>query len=247
MAIGILDSGLGGYSIYQALHNAYPKASFIFLADQKNAPFGTKTKDELLAITILNIEWFIHKDIKTIVIACNTISSTIMPELRQHFPTLTLISIVEPTVKSLKEHQNINILVCATLATTQSRAYEYQINRLFPNSHVINHALSDLVMKLENLESDLDIEVYLIKELSQYTDQVDTCLLACTHYPIVSHLFKQILNCEVLDSRNPMIEYFIDQAMDLGFSSCYTSLSSTHANHQVEVLFDIEESFIEVK
>ncbi|MEI7668205.1 MAG: glutamate racemase, partial [Erysipelotrichaceae bacterium] len=89
MAIGILDSGLGGYSIYQALHNAYPKASFVFLADQKNAPFGTKTKEALLEITIININWFIQQDIKMIVIACNTISSTIMPKLRLHFPSIT--------------------------------------------------------------------------------------------------------------------------------------------------------------
>jgi glutamate racemase len=246
MAIGILDSGLGGYSIYQALHNAYPKASFVFLADQKNAPFGTKTKEALLKITIENIHWFIKQDITMIVIACNTISSTIMPELRDNFPSITLISIVEPTVKMLSNHHHKSILVCATLATTLSKTYETQIKQLLPNCQVYGQALSDLVMKLEDLESEKSIETYLIQELNQYRNNVDTCVLACTHYPIVSHLFKLVLNCEILDSRKPMVDYFKDISMDVGDSFCYTSLSSQHANHQVEVLFVTKEGFLEV-
>ncbi len=247
MTIGIIDSGLGGYSIYHALHKAYPKASFHFLADQKNAPYGNKTAEEIKEIAKKNIAWFKSKDIHEIVIACNTMNAVALDSLKLEFPEIKFYDVVYPTVKQLEAYQLKRILVVATRLTIQSNIYAKTIQTLFPDINVKSVALPDLVQKIEGLCSHLEITEYIQFMLNEDDLKCDGLILACTHYPIVNDAFSSLFHQKIMDSIKAMVEIFKDKVLDEGESRCFTTKDPIYAKHQVNQLFRINEDFSKIE
>lgn len=241
MTIGILDSGLGGYSIYHSLRAAYPQASFLFLADQKNAPFGDKTKAEIFEIACDAIEWFKTQDIKEILIACNTISAQVLSSIIPLYPELTLHGIIDPTVQQLNTQHFNNILVVATQGTILSKAYPKKLTKLLPESNVIGLALPQLVLQIEGLATQENVDAYLKEMCALYQNKIDALVLACTHYPLVQSSFERLFNVPIFDSVQPVIDLFSTQALQKGSCNVYTTKDPDYMAKQLKTLFNTEE------
>ena len=118
--IGIFDSGIGGTSIFKEIHRLLPNESIIYLADSKNAPYGDKSKDEIIALSIKNTELLLNKNCKIIVVACNTATTNAIKTLRKKYPNTPFIGI-EPAIKPAALNSNTKtIRILATKGTLSS-------------------------------------------------------------------------------------------------------------------------------
>lgn len=247
MTIGIIDSGLGGYSILHALHRAYPNAAFHFLADQKNAPYGNKTALEIQDIATKNIHWFLNNGIHEIVIACNTMNAVALPVLKERFPDVAFHEVVEPTVQQIP-NETKSVLVVATKLTIQSKIYTKALRKRFPMMKIHASVLPELVSMVEGMRSQEDMQIYIEKELKQESLNVDAMILGCTHYPIARPAFNQVFKQNIYDSIQVMVNYFKDKNMGQGETKCFTTKDANYAHIQVKELFqsDVEFTKIEV-
>ncbi len=247
MTIGIIDSGLGGYSIYHALHQAYPKASFHFLADQRNAPYGNKTSEEIKTIATKNIAWFESNGIHEVVIACNTLNAVALEHLKMTFPKIQFYDIVYPTVKQMDLLNIKSVLVVATRLAIQSNIYANTIHQLYPNLNVRSVALPELVTLIEGLSPQEQMTSYLQNCLNQEDLNQDALILGCTHYPLAMNAFKETYAHQMLDSIEVMVKQFKHKNLQEGESRCFTTKDSDFAKHQVAELFHINEEFTKIE
>lgn len=241
MTIGILDSGLGGYSVYHALRAAYPHASFLFLADQANAPFGDKSKAAIFKIACDAIEWFKAQGITEILVACNTISALVLDEITPRYPELKITGIIDLTLTQLQPGYD-KILVVATQGTIHSQAYPTKIKSRFPKSQGLGKALPQLVIQLEGLAPHSEIESYLRSNLESYQGQVQAVILACTHYPLMRATFEALLQVPVYDSEKPILDLFKNRHLESGSSRVMTTKDPSYMAKQIKTLFKTEES-----
>ncbi len=247
MTIGIIDSGLGGYSIFHALHQAYPNAAFHFLADQKNAPYGNKKALEIQTIATKNIQWFLNQGIQEIVIACNTMNAVALPVLKERFPSVIFHEVVEPTIEQIPADTK-SILVVATKLTIQSEIYTKALRQRFPMMKVHGTILPELVSMVEGMRSQADMQAYIEQELSHESLNADAMILACTHYPLARPAFNQIFKQNIYDSIQVMVNQFKDKTLIEGEAKCFTTKDAIYAHIQVKELFqsDVEFTKIEV-
>ena len=243
MTIGILDSGLGGYSVYHALRAAYPHASFLFLADQANAPFGDKTKEAIFDIAGDAIEWFKARGISEILIACNTISALVVEELIPLYPELKITGIIDPTIRQISAHHD-TILVAATQGTTNSEAYPRKISALLKDTQGIGVALPKLVIQLEGLAPKSEIDAYLESVLSPYKNKVQAVILACTHYPLARATIEKILGVKSYDSETPIVKLFENRVLEEGPCQVMTTKDPAFMANKIKILFDTEENVV---
>lgn len=239
-SIGIIDSGLGGYTIYEALRDAFPEVSFTFIADQRNSPFGSKTHEELKAIGIYLIEELVSRDIYDVIVACNTISSTVLDELETLYPDVNFYGVIQMTAESLRpKHKTVVIL--ATEATIQSHAYQKVILEKNPTAWVDEVAAPELVNLIEGLAYDEDIDEY-VGELLMTRNKVDALIMGCTHFPIVSENIGKFTDAQLITSIEPMI-HLIDSLEDkpIGQSRVYTTYDPFRLQHQIKTLFNRDE------
>lgn len=234
-AIGILDSGLGGYTIFNALHHAYPNASFVFLADQANAPYGDKSRDEIRTIAINAIAWFEAQGISEVVVACNTISAQVLPEIKPFFPAMTLTGIIELTAHQEAVLSAKSVAVIATTGTTRTSAYPTTITAISPESDVESIALPQLVPLIEGLAERQEIESYLRPLIEPLKAEV--LVLACTHYPLVAETLQRYFKGTLVDSIPPIVALFADRVLPQGTCRVYTTKNPDYLKHQIEVLF----------
>lgn len=227
--LGVLDSGIGGLNIAKNLHKK-TDLDIVFLADQKNLPYGDKSKEEMQKILSENINWFLNKNINNILLACNT-ASTYIDYLREKFPSVTIDSIIEITSKKIKEEDNIMIL--ATKRTVASKEFSRHLN----NSPDYL-ALGGLAKLIENNNKE-DIEDYL-KEKLKGLSKDKKYLLACTHYPIVKDIFKKVLGAEPIDSINAVVDHY-KEAKGEKKLKVYTSSNLKKLRDQIENIFKLKE------
>lgn len=246
MAIGIIDSGLGGYRIYHALHTHYPQAAFVFLADQKNAPYGNKQPHEILTIARKNMAWFKAQGITTIVIACNTINAVALSSLRVEFPELTFIDVIAPTLDALSSSPIKRWLVVATQLTVQSKMYERELLKRHPDAQVRAVALPQLVSLIEGLADADALTQNLKATLSQEDLAQEGLILGCTHYPLAKANFKAVFKGEIHDSEQAMVNALETVKKDEGLSICVTTGDADFAQTQVKALFHQDQGFSKV-
>ncbi len=183
--IAIIDSGVGGISVLRELISIMPNENYIYFGDSLNAPYGSKTRDEVLNLTRQNLEMLKAFGIKALVVACNTATSAAVRVLREEYPTLVIVGI-EPAVKPpAMELDHPRVLVMATPLTLSEQKFLKLVERYADREEVIPlpcHRLAELIES-----GDLDgheIEIYLCELLDPYKDQsIDAVVLGCTHYP----------------------------------------------------------------
>ena len=197
-AIGLFDSGIGGTSIWKEINRVLPNEDTIYLSDSKNAPYGQKSKDEILHICKKNTEFLIAKGCKIIVVACNTATTNSIDYLRANYP-VPFIGI-EPAIKPaalLSKTGAIGIL--ATKGTLSSKLFAKTTEEHSKNVTTVEQVGDGIVTLIEdgNLHSTKMTEL-LMKYLTPMQQfQIDHLVLGCTHYPYLIPQIKTILGNDV--------------------------------------------------
>lgn len=201
--IGIFDSGIGGLSIWKEIKTLLPNENTIYLADSKHAPYGQRSKQEIIDLCIKNTELLIDKGCKIIVVACNTATTNAIQILRNKFD-IPFIGI-EPAIKpaGLKTKTN-TIGILATLGTLNSALFAESSKKYMEGVRVIEQVAEGLVTLIEDgfIESK-KMNSLLNSFIQPMLEQnIDCLVLGCTHYPFLIPQIKEIVgdNIEVIDS-----------------------------------------------
>jgi glutamate racemase len=199
--IGIIDSGVGGLSIASKLIEKLPNESIIYIADSKNCPYGNKSAKQIFKLTQIMVDVLLKKNIKLLVIACNTITVTSIGKLRKAYPDLPIVGIVPVIKTAVEKTKNNKIGIFSTVTTAKSQYQKDLINK-FANGHeVINIGSENLVALIEKLDLRSTNQV-LKKELKIFqTANIDVLALGCSHFPLIRDQIQQILpKILILDS-----------------------------------------------
>ena len=200
--IGIFDSGIGGTTILNELRNLLPSESFIYYADSKNNPYGEKSDEELFKIVSDVVNILLSKNVKLIVIACNTATTRCIKLLREKYPYMIFVG-TEPAIKVACDNDYKNTLVMATPGTINSeRTHELVIKNQKKDQNITLLPCDGLANAIENNNNDL-IDKLLKKLLSQYFDKnIDSIVLGCTHYPLIKDKIQSLFPNAVLIDGN---------------------------------------------
>jgi glutamate racemase len=200
-AIGFFDSGVGGLTVLREVIRRLPDESTIYIGDNARAPYGPRSDDEVRRFSTQCLDELAARDVKAIVVACNTSSAVALPQLRLRYD-VPLLGVVRPgaTAAALAT-RNRRVGVIATIATVRSRAYFQAIKEEDPFVEVIEHATPDLVPLVEagRLDGPLveDVVRNSLEPLTSGGHQIDTLLLGCTHYPLLAPVIRAAVGADV--------------------------------------------------
>lgn len=200
--IGIFDSGIGGTSIWREIHRLMPYEKTIYLADSKNAPYGHKSKEEIIALCIKNTDLLLSMGCKIIVVACNTATTNAIKEMREKYE-VPFIGI-EPAIKpAANNSQTQTIGILATKGTLSSELFSSAVSK-FQNTKIIEQVGHGLVQLIEGgaMESP-EMDKLLHEYLSPMIEvNIDYLVLGCSHYPYLIPQIKKILpdHIKIIDS-----------------------------------------------
>lgn len=187
--IGVFDSGIGGLTVLKELRKLLPNESFIYYADSKNNPYGEKSDEELMKIVTNIVDYLISKDVKLIVIACNTATTRCINRLRKLYPNMIFVG-TEPAIKVACDKNFKNTLVMATPGTVKSeRVRELITSNKRENQNITLLSCKGLADAIESNDKKR-IDSVLHNLLDDYKNKnIDSIVLGCTHYP---HIKKNI-------------------------------------------------------
>lgn len=205
--IGIFDSGVGGLTVYRALHKRLPNERFIYLGDTARVPYGTKSMATVERYAIENSQFLASRGIKMLVVACNTASALALPKIREKIG-LDVVGVIGPggrkAVQMTREKQHSKIGVIATEATVASNAYYEAIRRASDTAEVMQAACPLFVPLAEenwvNEPETYSIAAKYLADLNEF--RPDVLVLGCTHYPILRSVIQQTVgeNVKLVDS-----------------------------------------------
>jgi len=191
--IGIFDSGSGGLTVLKAVRDTLPSADVLYFGDIKNAPYGDRSREELAELTVQAIRLLHERGAHNLVSACNSVSASLALSLFDAFDLSQdqLIEMVGPTVACFKGSPD-RVLVCATSATVRSDIYQSAFRMIGKDITAV--AIPELAGAIERGEVVESVESLIYNAfhgvpLSDY----DTLVLACTHYPLVTDIFKKVV------------------------------------------------------
>ena len=196
--IGVFDSGLGGLTAAETLEQLLPSESIIYFGDSRNAPYGTRTRAELLALATANAEFLRSFDCKAILVACGTVSSNVLGELSGRFPGLPFFGVLDaPCAAAARLTRSGRIAVAATEATVRSGAFARRLRALRPDAAIFSKPCQSLVAMAEagHFAADDPLARAAVEaELAELRAQEpDVLLLACTHFPLFRDAIAQYM------------------------------------------------------
>ena len=202
--IGVFDSGIGGLTVVKRIASTLPQENIIYFGDTARVPYGSKSNSTVIEYALQDAKFLINKNVKAIVVACNTVSSIALKELRNNF-NVPIIGMIEPGAKSaVKETKNGLIGVIGTRATINNKAYSKEINIIEPDIKVFEKPCPLFVPLAEegwvNHKATYEIAEEYLKELRDL--KIDTLVLGCTHYPILAKVIQEVIgeNVKLIDS-----------------------------------------------
>ena len=195
LPIGIFDSGVGGLTVYKALHERLPNERFVYLGDTARVPYGTKSLATVERYAVENSKFLEALGIKMLVVACNTASALALPAIRRAV-NVEVVGVIEPGARAaVRETPNKRIGVIATEATVQSHAYRQAISAIDRSAEVIEQACPLFVSLAEEGWSDTpvarDVAVQYLSNLNAET--LGALVLGCTHYPILRKVIADVV------------------------------------------------------
>jgi len=201
--IGIFDSGVGGLNIYKEIHKLLPDENILYLADSKNAPYGEKSKEEIIQISVKNTEYLLSRGCKIIVVACNTASTNAVQYLREKFDVPFIR--VQPAIKPAALNSKTKVVgILATKGTLKSELLLETSQRFAQGVEVVEQVGEGLVSMIENGKMySAEMDLLLNKHLRPMLEKnIDFLVLGCTNYPLLTPQIKSIVGDKVtvLDS-----------------------------------------------
>lgn len=205
--VGIFDSGVGGLTVYRALHDRLPNEHFVYLGDTARVPYGTKSLATVERYAVENSAFLVSRGIKLLIVACNTASALALPEIREHIG-IDVVGVIGPggrkAVEMAREHGTPRIGVIATEATVASNAYVDAIRRASVSAEVLQLACPLFVPLAEEgwtHESEtISIAAKYLARMKEFAP--DALVLGCTHYPILRDVIQRTVgeNVTLIDS-----------------------------------------------
>lgn len=199
--IGVFDSGYGGLTVLKEVVATLPQYDYLYLGDNARAPYGNRSFDTVYRYTLQSVEWLLGQGCPLIILACNTASAKALRTIQQkHLQSLApharVLGVIRPTTEVIGSYSKTgSIGILATTGTVQSGSYVLEIEKAFPQLKVAQEACPMWVPLIENGEhqsagADYFIQKHL-KSLLSAAPNVDTLLLACTHYPLLKSKIEQ--------------------------------------------------------
>lgn len=201
--IGLFDSGVGGISVLKQAIRLMPNEDFIYYGDSKNAPYGTREVDEVKQLSFNAIDFLIDKDVKAVVVACNTATSAAIDDLRKQYNKIPVIGI-EPALKPAVElNRKGKILIMATPMTLSESKFNSQMKKYESQAKIEPLPCAGLVELIEEgiFEGEIVAE-FLYEKLKQYlVEDIAAIVLGCTHYPFIKKELVKLTegNVPILD------------------------------------------------
>ncbi len=202
--IGVFDSGIGGLTVVKRISSNLPTEDIVYFGDTARVPYGSKSNSTVIEYSVQDAKFLINKNVKAIVVACNTSSSVALDDLRKIF-NVPVIGMIEPGSRAaLKTTKNGRIGVIGTRATVGNNAYSNQIKKFNADVKVFEKACPLFVPLAEEgwikHKATYDIAEEYLKELRE--KEIDTLVLGCTHYPILSEVIQDVIgnNVNLIDS-----------------------------------------------
>ena len=213
LPIGIFDSGVGGLTVYRALHEHLPNERFVYLGDTARVPYGTKSLATVERYAVENAQFLAARGIKLLVVACNTASALALPAIRKSLK-LDVVGVIGPGARAAVAAESTEemrtrprsqhpasqrrIGVIATESTVQSGAYTAAINKADPEAEVIERACPLFVPLAEEGWADQDVARTVAETyLRDLHSRIDTLVLGCTHYPILKEVIQESVGKDV--------------------------------------------------
>lgn len=199
--IGVFDSGYGGLTILKQIRKRLPDYDFLYLGDNARAPYGPHSFDVVYRYTLEAVEALFARGCSLVILACNTASAKALRTIQQRdLPHIDasrrVLGVIRPTVEAVGElTRSRHVGVLATTGTINSNSYALEIQKLFPDICVSGLACPMWVPLVENNEYDSPGADYFVKDrldaILRHDPQIDTLILACTHYPLLLNKIKQ--------------------------------------------------------
>ncbi len=199
-AIAVFDSGVGGISVLKEMIRQMPGETFLYFGDSANAPYGTKPVQKVRELTLQAAQMLLGRNVKALVVACNTATAAAIDLLRQTWPD-TIIVGIEPAVKVAADRFPAGkVGVLATPVTLQEEKFLH-LTQMFPQMQVFPIPLPGLVERIESGAPEEEMEAFLAPILAPYANQLDAAVLGCTHYPFAAGVISRLLgaNTQILD------------------------------------------------
>lgn len=197
--IGVFDSGVGGLSVLRELIALMPNENYIFFGDSKHAPYGVKPLEEVQRLTCADAAYLVEKDVKALVVACNTATSAAIQILRRKYTKIPVIGI-EPALKpAVLAGEHPRVLVMATPMTLREEKFRRLMKEHETEAEILPLPCPGLVEFVERGELEgARLEQFLVELFAEYMEHpVDCVVLGCTHYPFVKKMIQKVLGAQV--------------------------------------------------
>jgi glutamate racemase len=257
--IGVFDSGYGGLTVLRELVNRLPEYDYLYLGDNARSPYGSRGFETVYHYTLQCVTWLLNQGCPLVIVACNTASAKALRTIQQKdlsrlHPTARVLGVIRPTTEVIGKYtQSNSIGILATNGTVQSNSYLIELEKFFPGLNIEQEACPMWVPLVENNEhgnegADYFVEKHINNILSRNKD-IDTLLLACTHYPLLKEKIEKHLPSHVkllsqgeivaesladYLNRHPEIESRLNRQ---GLRSFYTTDDEADFNAKATVFF----------
>lgn len=205
--IGVFDSGFGGLTILKEITALLPEYDYIYLGDNARAPYGTRSFETVFEYTLESVKWFFKQNCPLVILACNTASAKALRKIQEEYLPQAggekrVLGIVRPTSEVIGNYSNTKIIgIMATPGTVQSESYPIEINKFFSEVKVVQEACPMWVSLVENNEHESHGADFFVKKnihhLLKQDKNIDTVLLACTHYPLLKEKIEEFMPVSV--------------------------------------------------
>lgn len=205
--IGIFDSGYGGLTVLKEIEKKLPQYDYLYLGDNARAPYGPRSFETVYQYTLQCVKWFFSQGCPLVVLACNTASAKALRTIQQNDmykidPDKRVLGVIRPTTELIGNHSDSkHVGILATNGTVTSNSYVIEIEKFFPDVKVFQQACPMWVPLVENDEykshgADFFIKKY-INQLLDQSPNIDTILLACTHYPLLHDKIREYTPADI--------------------------------------------------
>ena len=257
--IGVIDSGVGGLTVLRSLQKSFPHEHFIYLGDTARTPYGIRSREEITALVQELVDYLAAKDIKQLVVACNTITVLGTEVIRGGHP-FHVVGMSRGAALALAATKNKRIGVFATDFTVSTLSHQKAIQALDPEAQVFSQGCTKFVPLIEGEKFGTP---ELAAAIGEYTailkkDQVDTVLLSCTHYPFVKTEVEQAFGpgvtvidpaeATVLAVQKDLYASGLNHTSGPGRCSIYFTAGLERAKHLAARMLDLKQcDFQEIK
>lgn len=247
--IGIFDSGFGGLTVLKAITKALPQADFVYLGDNKNAPYGTRPPIDVLTLTCVGVERLFARGCTLVIVACNTASTVALNWIQTSWLPIqgrtdgiarNVLGIVAPTIEAVTNDpaQPETVAVFATERTVLTETYPTELRKRRPNLRVYQQPCPQLVRLIEAGAPESELRPLVQKYAAELYEQMgrtwpDRVILGCTHYSLIPHLFADVMpqGTPVIDQQDVVAKSLVDYVRrhpeyDIGHSGKHVFLAS---------------------